>query len=206
MSYRSKCSLVCILWFCLAMKLIGGEPFRFRSSIVCYKDLSDTYGKGSALFGNLSINKSWYGANIDFGYFQGRSIFIYKIDIEQINKTIEMKFDEISFMKCSAISFGIIPVQKERFQLDLSFGAAMNFATSSQFNRVDYEYDLVNDRFTYIYKDYKLIKRNHFGYQVGLNLSLNFLPKIGLQISSKIQDLNNGGTFFFVGAGLSFKL
>lgn len=171
-----------------------------------YKDLSDTYGNGNLMSCELNINKSWYGASSNFGFFQGHSTFTYKIIIEEIGKTIEIQFDEISMMQSSAISLSMIPIKKEWIQLDLSFGAALNKATSSQFNNVEYSYSLVEDKFTYLYKDYKLVKRTHFGYQVGLSISFYIKQKIGLQLSSKIQDLNNGGTFFFVGGGLCFKL
>jgi hypothetical protein len=109
-------------------------------------------------------------------------------------------------MQSSAISLMIIPIQKEWLQLDLDFGAALNKATSSQFNNVDYSYNLAKEEFTYLYKDYKLVERTHVGYQVGFNLSFYVFPKIGLQLSSRIQDLNNGGTFFFLGGGLCLKL
>jgi hypothetical protein len=205
-TFLSKCALLLTIYISLTVNIQGKEPLKCRSSLNFYRDLSDTYGKGSMLSGELSLYKFWYGANLNFGYFQGQSTFVYKIIIEEINKTIEIQFDEVSIMKSSAISWLFIPIQKDWLQLDLDFGAAWNIATSSQFNNVDYSYDLTQDRFTYLYKDYKLVKRTHFGYQVGFNLSFYILPKIGLQISSKIQDLSKGGTFFFVGGGLCFKL
>lgn len=205
-TYLSKCGLLLTIYLSLTVNVQGKEPLKYRSSLNIYRDLSDTYGKGSMLSGGLSLYKFWYGVNLNFGYFQGQSTFVYKIIIEEINKTIEIQFDEVSIMKSSAISLLIVPIQKEWLQLDLDFGSALNIATSSQFNNVDYSYDLTQDRFTYLYKDYKLVKRTHVGYQIGLNLSLYVLPKIGLQISSRIQDLSKGGTFFFVGGGLCFKL
>jgi hypothetical protein len=201
-----KCVLFLIISFSLTLNILEGEPLKFSSSFNIYRDLSDTYGKGRMLSGELSCIKSWYGASLNIGYFQAQSTFIYKIILEDINKTIEIQFDEVSIMQSGAISLQIMPIQKEWLQLDLNFGAALNKATSSQFNSVDYSYDLAQDRFTYLYKDYKLVRRNHFGYQVGIDLSFYIFPKIGLQLSSKMQDLNKGGTFFFVGGGLSFKL
>lgn len=206
MNYLSKCVLVLTVCINITINAFGKEPFKFSSSLNIYKDLSDTYGNGSLFSGEFNINKSWYGASLNYGYFQARSTFIYKILIEEINKTIEIQFDEISIMQSSAISLFIIPIQKEWIQLDMAFGAALNKATSSQFNNVDYSYSLIEDKFTYLYKDYKLVKRTHFGYQVGFNISFYVTPKIGLQLSSRIQDLNNGGTFFFVGGGLCFRL
>jgi hypothetical protein len=205
-TYKLKCVLFVIIFLGLTSSILGNEPFKCRASLNLYRDLSDTYGKGNMLSGEFSINKLWYGASLDFGYFQAQSTFIYKIIIEETNKTFEIQFDEITIMQSSAISLIVIPIQKERLQLDLAFGASLNKATSSQFNDVNYSYDLAQDEFTYLYKDYKLIKKTHFGYQVGFDLSFYIFPTIGLQLSSRIQDLNNGGTFFFVGGGLCFKL
>lgn len=194
------------MFLSITANILGKEPLKYRSSINLYRDLSDTYGKGSILSGQFSINKFWYGASLDFGFFQAQSTFIYKVIIEEINKTIEIQIDEISIMQSSSISAVVIPIQKEWVQLDITLGAALNTATSSQFNKVDYSYDLAQDKFTYLYKDYTLVERTHFGYQVGFNLSFYVFPKIGLQLSSKIQDLSNGGTFFFVGGGICFKI
>jgi hypothetical protein len=201
---RSILFVIFIIGF--TSSILGKEPFKCRSSLNLYRDLSDTYGKGSMLSGEFSINKLWYGASFDFGYFQAQSTFIYKIIIEETNKTFEIQFDEITVMNSSTISLRVIPIQHEKIQLDLDFGAALNKASSSQFNDVNYSYDLAKDEFTYLYKDYKLVKKTHFGYQVGFNLSFYIFPTIGLQLSSRIQDLSNGGTFFFVGGGLCFKL
>lgn len=202
----SKFGLFITICLSITLNVSGKDPLKFHSSLNFYKDISDTYGNGSMLSGEFSINKSWYGASLNFGYFQSQSTFIYKIIIEEINKTIEIQFNEVSIMQSGAISLIITPIQKEWLQLDLAFGAALNNANSSQFNNVDYSYNLTQDKFTYLYKDYKLVKRTHFGYQVGFNLSFYVFPKIGLQLSSRIQDLSNGGTFFFVGGGLCFKL
>lgn len=205
-TYPFKCAYLAVIYLSITLNILGKEPLKCRSSLNYYRDLSDTYGKGSMLSGELTINKNWYGASLCFGYFQGQSTFIYNIIIEEINKTIKIQFDEVSIMQSSAISLMILPIQKEWLQFDLKFGAALNVASSSKFNNVDYNYDLTQDRFTYLFKDYKLVKRTHFGYQVGFDLSFFVLPKIGLQVSSRIQDLSNGGTFFFVGGGLCFKL
>lgn len=205
-TYPLKLAYLTVICLCITLNIIGKEPLKFRSSLNYYRDLSDTYGKGSMLSGDLAIARDWYGASSCFGYFQGHSTFIYNIIIEEINKTIKIQFDEVSIMQSSAISLMILPIQKEWLQLDIEFGAALNVASSSQFNNVDYSYDLIQDRFTYLFKDYKLVNRTHFGYQVGFNLSFFVLPKIGMQVSSRIQDLSNGGTFFFVGGSLFFEL
>lgn len=185
--------------------LSGNERIKFSSSINIYKDLSDTYGSGSLFSGGFDISKSWYGASLNFGYYHAQSTFIYNIIFEEQEKVIEIKFDEVSYMYSSSISLIIIPIQNNHFRLDINIGPALNKATSSQFNSVDYSYNLEQDKFNYLYKDYKLIDKIHFGYQIGFNLSYYFSQHIGLQMSSRIQDLSNGGTFFFVGGGLCFK-
>ena len=65
---------------------------------------------------------------------------------------------------------------------------------------------LDQNKLTYLYKDYQLVNRTHFGYQVGFNVSFYVFTRIGLQLNARVQDLSNGGTFFFVGAGLCFRL
>ena len=179
-TYLSKCALFVIIFLSLSANILGKVPLKYRSSLNLYRDLSDTYGKGSMLSGEFRIKKFWYGASLEnFGYFQAQSTFIYKINIEDINETFEIQFDEISIMQSSAISLVVIPIQKEWLELDLAFGAALSTATSSQFNNVEYSYDLAQDKFTYLYKDYQVVKSNHFGYQVGFNLSLYPLQKVG---------------------------
>ena len=182
------------------------EPIKVTPGLNFYYDLSDSYGRGSLLSGTFSISRSWYGIKLDFGYFQGYSTFIYNIVIEEIGKTIEIQFDELSNMRTSSGSLIFIPVQKEWITLNINCGVALNYATFSQFNGVDYSYNLAENKFNYLYKDYKLIRKTHFGYQVGFDVSFYVLPNIGLQLSSRIQDLNNGGTFFFVGGGICFRL
>lgn len=182
------------------------EPIKVSSSMKIYYDLSDSYGRGSLLNGSLNVSKSWYGLNFDFGYFQGHSTFFYDIVIEDLGKTIEIQFDELSNLSVCSGSLLFIPIQKEWINLSINCGVALNYGTLSQFNSVDYSYNLIENKFNYLYKDYKLIRKTHFGYQVGIDLSFYLLPNIGFQLCSKIQDLNNGGTFFFVGGGLCFRL
>jgi len=181
------------------------EKLKFGSSIILYRDLSDTYGKGNSLTGSISVYKNWYGASIDIGYYQAQSVFIYNVLLEDLNKKFEIQFDEVSNMRCYSLSILFLPVQKEWILIEVPVGIACNRAVNSQFNKVDYSYSLVDDKFNYLYKDYKLVERTHLGYQAGINITFYPLPNIGLQISSKIQDLSNGGTFFLVGAGLKFK-
>jgi len=182
------------------------EPIKVSPSMKIYYDLSDSYGRGSLLSGALNFSKSWYGLNFDIGYFQGHSTFYYDIFIEDLGKTIKIQFDELSNLNVYSGSLLFIPIEKEWFTVGINCGMAVNCGTLSQFNGVDYSYNLVENKFNYLYKDYKLVRKTHFGYQVGLDISFYVLPKIGLQLSSRVQDLNNGGTFFFVGGGLCFRL
>jgi len=196
----------------LAISLLGflnasaKDPIKVTPSVNFYYDLSDSYGSGSLLSSSLNVSKSLYGLKFDFGYFQGHSIFFYDIVIEELGKNIEIQFDELSNMRVCSGSLLIIPIQKEWITLNVNGGIALNFATLTQFSSVDYSYSFTENKFIYLYKDYKLVRKSHFGYQVGFDVSFYVLPNIGLQLSSRIQDLNNGGTFFFVGGGICFRL
>lgn len=201
----TKLIVTIILCLIYGTATYASEKLRFGSSIMVYRDLSDTYGKGNSLTGSLSVYKDWYGASIDLGFYQARSVFVYNVLLEDLNKKFEIQFDEVSNMRCYSISILILPIQKEYFLIEVPIGIAYNRAVNSQFNKVDYSYSLVDDKFNYLYKDYKLVERTHFGYQAGINITFYPLQNIGLEISSKIQDLNNGGTFFLVGGGLKFK-
>jgi len=88
------------------------EKLKFGSSIILYRDLSDTYGKGNSLTGSISVYKNWYGASIDIGYYQAQSVFIYNVLLEDLNKKFEIQFDEVSNMRCYSLSILFLPVQK----------------------------------------------------------------------------------------------
>ena len=109
-------------------------------------------------------------------------------------------------MKTSSISLMIIPIQTKLINTDIVCGLVLSQAKSLQFHDVDYSYSFQDNKFNYLYKNYELIKANHFGYQVGFNISVSVTKKLGLQLNSRIQSLSNGGTFFFVGSGICFKL
>jgi hypothetical protein len=201
----SKYIFLTILLLNISINIIGNDTLSYSLSFNYNRDLSDTYGKGDLFSGEFVISRAWYGASINYGHFQSHSIFIYKILVEEINKTIEIQFDEVSYMSCSSLSLLILPIQKKWIIVDLNIGIAFNKATSSRFNKVDYSYNLNEDKFTYLYKDYKLIKRNHFGYQAGFDVSIFITKKFGLQLNSRMQHLSNGGSFFFAGSGVCFR-
>jgi hypothetical protein len=184
----------------------GSDTISYSISLNYYRDLSDTYGGGGLLSGQFSILKSWYGGEVSYGHFQSQPIYVLKIPVEELGTTLDIPFEEISIMQIGAISGFIRPIQKRRITTDILIGVCYGKARYLCFKGVDYSYNLNDNRFTYLLKDYQLVKTNHFGYQVGLNITFSIIKKLGLQLNSRIQDLSNGGTFFFVGGGLCFKL
>ena len=184
----------------------GNDSLKYNISLNYYLDLSDTYGGGSLFAGEFSIQNSWYGASISYGHFLSHSIFNYSINIEELNKTIYIPFDELTTMQTASLSIKVIPIKTKIISSDLLFGLSYGYAKNSRFESVDYSYSLESNKFNYLYKDYKLFIKNHFGYQVGFNISFFITKKFGLQLNSRIQDLSNGGTFFFIGSGIVFRL
>jgi len=182
------------------------DSLSFNVSFNYYRDLSDTYGGGSMFSGEFDVSRSWYGASISFGHFQSRSTFVFKIPVEETSSILEIPFDEMAIMKMGSFSFILIPIQNKRINTELLMGAVISKAETLSFKSVDYSYNISENKFTYLYKDYQLVKKRHFGYQVGVDVSFYFLKKAGLQLNARIQDLSNGGTFFFVGGGLCFRL
>jgi len=184
----------------------GSDSLNYVISVNYYMDLSDTYGGGGLFSGGFSISKYWFGGEVSFGHFQSQPTFVLKIPVEELSSTLDIPFEEISMMQVGAISAFMRPIQKEKITTELLIGMCYGKARYLCFKSVDYSYDTNEKRFTYLLKDYQLVKNNHFGYQVGFNISLYPLKKMGFQVNARIQDLSNGGTFFFVGGGLCFKL
>lgn len=184
----------------------GMDTLKYRISINYYKDLSDTYDGGNLFSSEFGITKSWFGASISFGHFQSYSIFEYKVNVDELEKTLIIPFDEVSIMKTGSISLIISPIKTTKFETDIIIGFVRGFAKSSQFHDVEYSYSFQTNSFNYLYKNYELVKRTHTGYQIGFNISFLIFQKLGLQLNTRIQELNNGGTFFFVGGGLCFRL
>jgi hypothetical protein len=198
---------ILIVLFGINLSLKGRtDTISYYISLSYFRDLSDTYGGGVLFSGEFSIFRSWYGGEVSFGHFQSQPTFILKIPIEELNSTLEVPFDEISIMQIGTISGLIRPIQKKWITADILVGFCYGRARYLCFKGVDYNYDTIENQFTYLLKEYQLVKTNHSGYQIGFNISLYPLKKMGLQIKTRIQDLSNGGTFFFVGGGLCFKL
>ena len=185
--------------------LEGKDSTNYIISLNYYLDLSDTYGGGNLFSGELSISKSWFGAKMTFGYFHSQSTYLFKVPYEELGITLEIPIPEMANMKIGAISGFIRPVQKNWISIDLVLGLAYANARSLSLKGIDYEYNLDENRFTYLFKDYQLTKKNHFGYQAGTDVSFHFSKRVGIQLNARIQDLSHGGTFLFIGTGLCFR-
>jgi len=188
-----------------AFNLSQSDSIKFGLSLNYYKDLSDTYGGGDLFSGEIELTKSWYGLGISYGYFQSLSTFILKVPIEELNYLIEIPFDEITIMKTGTFSFAIIPIQSKSFSMEVLLGIAYAKAERLCFKSADFSYSTVENRFTYLIKDYQLVKNAHFGYQAGINLLYYPFKSVGFKLNTRIQDLSHGGTFFLVGCGISFR-
>ncbi len=181
------------------------DSIKFSVSFNYYKDFSDTYGGGDLFSGEIELTKSWYGASISYSYLQSLSTFILKVPIEELNSLIEIPFDEIAIMKTGTLSFAIIPVQSKRFSIEVLLGIAYAKAEQLCFKNVDFSYSTVENRFTYLLRDYQLVKKEHFGYQAGINLIYYPFKSVGINLNTRVQDLSHGGTFFLVGCGICFR-
>ena len=200
-------SLIVLMFYCSqSFVLRGNDSIRYCISLNYNIDLSDTYGGGNLFSGEFTVSRSWYGAKITFGHFQSQSTFLFQFPYKEVGQVLEISIPEMSIMKTSAISGFIRPIQKKWITADFVLGAAYNKAQSMYLKEIEYEYSLSENRFTYLNKDYQLAKVNHFGYQAGIDITFNLFKKIGLVFDARIQDLSNGGTFFFVGSGLCFRI
>lgn len=201
-----KLVLLLMLMYGLSFNLKGNDTTSFSISSSYYIDLSDTYGGGNLFSMEFKISRSYYGVKMAFGCFQSQSTFLFQFPYEELGQIIEIPVPEMSIMKIGSISGFIRPVQKNWITADLIFGGAFGKAQNLYLKEIEYEYNLIENKFTFLNKDYQLVKKNHLGYQVGVDITCYFAKRIGLQVDAKVFDLSNGGTFFFVGAGLSFKL
>jgi len=192
--------------FILSQKdLYGSDSLYYSISVNYYKDLSDTYDGGNLFSADLLISKSWLGANLSYGHFNACTMFEYIVNVEESDKKLVIPFDEVSNMKIGSISLVLTPIQSRLIKTDVLIGFTAGKAKSLQFHDVEYSYSFQTNTFNYLYKNYELLEKTHVGYQVGLDLSLFFSKRIGLGLTSRVQDLNNGGSFFLVGGGLKFK-
>lgn len=201
---------IVLLLFIFPTLILSGQTkkdsLNYSISINYLIDLSDTYGGGEMFTGEFSVSKSWYGLNFGYGHFLSQSDFIFMIPIEEAGLNLEIPFEEMAIMKMGTLSITIMPVKNKWFSTELIVGTAYAQAKWSCFKGVEYTYDTNEQKFTSLSKDYQLINKTHFGYQVGTNLSFYLTKFLNLQLQIKMQDLSNGGTFFFLGGGLSFKI
>jgi hypothetical protein len=197
--------IVLILLLLTGPKINGNDTLKYDVSINYYIDLSDTYGNGKLLTGEFSVTKEWYGIEISFGHFQSQAVFVYQVYAEDLEMEINIPFDEMAIMQLGSLSAKVKPVQGKKITTDLIIGLTLGEAKNSRFNSVQYSYSTIDNKFNYLYKDYKLVTETHLGYHLGVNISFFPIRKIGVQLNSRILQLNHGGTFFFLGGGTCFR-
>lgn len=183
-----------------------GRDIKYSISINCYKDLSDTYDGGDLFSGEFLLAGSCFGLMASLGYFQSHSIFTYNVTVEEINRSLSIQLDELAIMKTGSLSLVILPVKAGKFTFEVIGGMVLAKAQSLQFCDVDYSYSFTDEHFNYLYANYMYFRETHFGYQAGMNARLDILTGFGIQLNMRMQNLSGGGTFFFAGAGLCFKL
>jgi hypothetical protein len=205
-THLKKSLILLFLFFCQSVFLKGSDSTQYYISLNYNIDLSDTYGGGQLFSGELTISRSWYGGKVNFGHFQSQYSSIFKVPYEEIGQTLEIYIPEMAIMKIGTISGFVRPVKNKWITADLIFGAVYGKSRCFYLKDIEYEYSIPEQKFIRLMKDYQLAKVNHFGYQVGVDVSFYFFKKVGLQLNARIQDLSNGGTFFFVGTGLCFRL
>lgn len=169
-------------------------------------DLSDTYSGGELFSGEITVSRSWYGIKAAFGHFQSQYIYVFQVPYPEIERTLLIDIPEMSMMKIATLSGFLRPIEKSWFKADIVFGASIGRAKCFYMKNVDYEYLIAEERFNHLFVDYYLHKVNYFGYHAGLDLSFYLTKKFGIQAISRIHDMSNGGTFFFVGGGMIFKI
>lgn len=200
-NYSRLISITLVLFY--QFNLQGNDTLSYRLSLAFYKDLSDTYYGGDLLAGEFKLCKTWYGGEISYGQFQSANEYNYEITIEEINSTVTIPINEVTVMKSGSLSFFIRPVKYKWIATDLSLGLVYCRAYRSRLINCYYSYDLINKEFVYLYREYALENRTHFGFQVGVDINFISTHHLGLDLKARIQNLNHGGTFFFVGGGIS---
>jgi hypothetical protein len=201
-----NCVIISNLLFGFNNCLKANDTLCITTSINYYIDLSDTFGGGSMFVGDITLSKSWYGLRMSFGYFQSQSKFLLKIPISEINSILEIPIDEMSIMQVVTLSGMIHPIQNKLIDLDVLVGASFNNSKSFFLKGVDFSYNLNDNKFSYFIKDYQLSKRKQIGYEIGLALTFKIFQRLGIQLNARIQDLNDIGSFFFIGSGLRFNI
>ena len=196
-----------LLLFLIQPELVmATDSTKLRVSLNYSIDMSDTYGGGSLFSGETAVSFSWFGVKASYGHLNSQYYSTLKVPYEELGYTLEMFIPEIAFMNLGSLSLFIRPVNKKWITTDVVFGASMGRAKSFFMKNIDYEYDIEDEQFNYVYTDYHYVRRSHFGYHAGIDITVYFYKNIGIQLNSRIHDMNNGGSFFFLGSGLCFKL
>lgn len=203
-------SLKLILIFLITSNLFstgqtGKDTLKYRIAINYLIDLSDTYGSGQMLSSELSVSKLWYGIDLSFGHFTSQDDFIFRIPVEEIGYEIEVPFEELTTMKMGTLSLLITPIQLNKFTTEIVIGGAYAKSQGLFSKGVEYTFDISQEKFISLTRDYQLVRNTHFGYQIGLRISYYPLERAGLELNVRMQDLSNGGTFFLAGGGFCFK-
>lgn len=181
------------------------DTLKYSLSLNYSKDMSDTFGGGSILCSDFLISKTWYGGGLIFGLFQSHKAMNYQISLED-SQTFDIPFDELATMQIGSVYGIMTPIQKGPFKIDILLGAALGKSKNLCFRSISYTYNTNDKILTSVEKDYYFIDKTHIGYHTGINVSFNFFKGIGVQLTSRLFDLSNGGTFFFVGGGLIFNI
>jgi hypothetical protein len=201
----AKISIIALILFIKILPVRANDSLSCSVSLHFYWDLSDTYGGGNLFSGEFSCVKSWFGGKLEFGHFQSDYLFLFKVPYDEPQILLQIPIHEMSFMKMGSLSGFIRPIQKKWISADLLFGAVYSRATSFYLKTIEYSYNPSDGTFDYLIKDYQLVKKSHIGYQLGIDIAFSIIKSTAIQLSSRIQDLNNGGSFFFTGAGICFK-
>lgn len=204
-SFVSKFLIIAFFLFSHILTLKAEDSISYYVTLNYYWDLSDTYGGGNLFNGEISGLKSWYGAKLAYGHFQSDYVFLFKVPYDEANLELQIPVHEMSFMKTGSVSGFIRPIQNKYFSTDFILGAVFSSATSFYLKTIEYSYNIEKGSFDYLIKDYQLIRKNRFGYQFGIDFNLIIIKRIAIQLSTRIQDFHNGGSFFFTGAGICFK-
>ena len=198
--------MILLMVVCQSILVKGIDSTKYYVSLKYSTDLSDTFGGGDIFSGEIGIVRFWYGVKMEYGHFNSQSVFLFKVPYEELGKTLEITVPEMSIMKTGSFSGFVRPISKKWITGDVLLGAVYSRSKSFYLKSIDYEYNIEQDKFTYVLTDYYLHKANHFGYQVGVDITFWISKRLGCQLNARFQDLSNGGTFIFCGTGLSFNL
>jgi len=196
-----------LLFFCFGniLALEAEDTVKISISINYAIDLSDTYGGGNLFSGESTFALSWFGLKGSFGHLNSQYYSLVEVPYSDLGQTLELYIPEISFMSLGSLSLFVRPVSKKWITMDVVFGASMGRAKSFFIKDIEYEYSLQEQRLTYVFTDYHYVRKNHFGYHSGIDMTFYIYKNFGIQLNARMHDMKSG-SLFFVGTGLSFKL